>query len=173
MFEGRAWVFPQDDINTDQIHLSMYSHLPIAEQARHCLETLDPSFASSVERGDILVTGKNFGCGSARPAHLDLLELGIAAVVTESVDRKFFGNALSGGLPVITCPGILERVRPRDTLRLDLDDSWIQIGPRGETVRFIDLPVFARAMLRAGGEREYLQTLLVTDPGSEFRERQS
>ena len=162
--EGRAWAFPQDDINTDQIHLSIYSHLPIAEQARHCLETIDPTFARSVSPGDILVAGRNFGCGSARPAHLDLLELGIAAVVAESVDRKFFGNALSGGLPAISCPGVLGVINAGDRVRVDLDGSQIQELREGRTVRCIALPAFARSMLRLGGEKEYLRSVLASAP---------
>jgi len=158
--EGRAWIFPQDDINTDQIHLSVYSHLPIAEQAKHCLETLDPTFASSVAPGDVVIAGRNFGCGSARPAHLDLLELGVAAVVAESVDRKFFGNALSGGLPALSCPGIVQAMRPGDRVRVDLEDGRITELRDGRSVMSIPLPDFARAMLRFGGEKEYLRSVL-------------
>ena len=65
---GTAWKFPQDDINTDLIRLEIYAHLPLVEQAKHCMETLDPSFAARVRPGDIVVGGRNFGCGSSRPA---------------------------------------------------------------------------------------------------------
>src|SRR5690606_17829939 len=98
---GKVWKFAVDDINTDQIHLSMYSHLPIEEQAKHCLETIDPEFAPNVQPGDVMVVGRNFGCGSARNAEQDLLQLGVGAVVAESFDRKFFRNAISAGLLVL------------------------------------------------------------------------
>src|SRR3972149_1098227 len=62
---GKAWKFPQNDINTDQIRLMMYAHLPLAEQARHCLETLDARFAAEMNPGEILVAGQDFGWGSA------------------------------------------------------------------------------------------------------------
>jgi 3-isopropylmalate/(R)-2-methylmalate dehydratase small subunit len=165
--EGHAWVFPQDDINTDQIHLSIYSHLPIAEQAKHCLETLDPAFARSVAPGDIVIAGRNFGCGSARPAHLDLLELGVAAVVAESVDRKFFGNALSGGLPALACPGVLDSIRAGDRVRVDLATATIHELVEGRSVVGIPLPDFARAMLRLGGEKEYLRSILAAPASSQ------
>src|SRR5688500_1970867 len=107
---GTVWKFPQDDINTDLIRLETYSHLPLAEQARHCLETLDPAFASNMQRGDIIVGGRNFGCGSSRPAHAALIALGVSAVIAESFGRIFFRSSISDSLLVTPCPGIVEFV---------------------------------------------------------------
>ena len=61
---GSVWKFPHDDIDTDQIRRSIYSHLPASEQGKHCLESLDPEFAAKANPGDVIVAGKNFGCGS-------------------------------------------------------------------------------------------------------------
>lgn len=107
---GTAWVFPQNDINTDLIRLEAYAHLPLAESALHCLETLDPTFARTVAPGDILVAGRNFGCGSSRPAHASLKALGLGAIIAESFGRIFFRNCISDALLVTPCPGILDFV---------------------------------------------------------------
>ena len=94
--KGKVWRFPQDDINTDLIRRKMYAHLPIKEQAVHCLEQLDQAFGANVKPGDIVVAGRNFGAGSSTPVHLALLGLGIGAVMAESFGRVFFRSAIAG-----------------------------------------------------------------------------
>ena len=101
---GTVWKFPQDDINTDQIRRKNYAHLPAKEQARHCMEGLAPEFAASMRPGDIIVAGRNFGCGSSTPVHTALMALGVAAVVAESFGRIFFRSCISAGLLVNACP---------------------------------------------------------------------
>jgi 3-isopropylmalate/(R)-2-methylmalate dehydratase small subunit len=157
---GRTWKFAYDDINTDQIHLSMYSHLPIEECAKHCLETIDPSFAANVQRGDLVIAGRNFGCGSARPAHKDLMALGIVAVLAESFDRKFFRNSVSGGLLVMVCPGVLRAVNPGDLVEVDATGGQVLNLTTGALMTCQPLPPFLLQMIELGGEKAYLKARL-------------
>src|SRR5215211_5958267 len=117
--QGKVWKFPQDDINTDLIRRKMYAHLPVKEQAVHCLEQLDPRFGAEAKPGDIIVAGRNFGAGSSTPVHLALQGLGVGAVLAESFGRIFFRSSISAGLLVIACPGILEFVNGGDTIDVD------------------------------------------------------
>lgn len=160
---GTAWKFPQDDINTDQIRLMIYAHLPLAEQARHCLETLDPAFASNVSPGDILVGGRNFGCGSSRPAHAALKALGISAVIAVSFGRLFFRNSISGGLLVTPCPDIVDFVNTGDRIELDVIAGQVRNLTTGKLLTFAPLPSFLREMVECGGEKSYLKSRLARD----------
>ena len=130
---GKVWKFAVDDINTDQIHLSRYSHLPPEEIARHCLETLDPTFASNVQPGDIVIAGKNFGCGSARPAQEDFIVLGVGAIVAESLDRKFFHNVIGSGLLAFPCPEFSTSRRRGTRLRCGPGKASWRTSPPGRS----------------------------------------
>lgn len=155
---GKVWKFAVDDINTDQIHLSMYSHLPIEEQKMHCLETIDPTFAPNVQPGDLVIAGRNFGCGSARHAEADLMALGVAAVVAESFDRKFFRNAISSGLLVLSCPGILDAVDQHEEIEVDANAGRVRNLTAGTEVVCPPLPDFYLGMVELGGVKPYLKT---------------
>jgi 3-isopropylmalate/(R)-2-methylmalate dehydratase small subunit len=163
---GKAWKFPQDDINTDQIRLQIYSHLPVAEQARHCLESLDPAFGSKVSPGDILVAGQNFGCGSSRPAHAALKALGIAAVIAESFGRLFFRNSISDALLVMPCPGVVDIVDTGDQIQIDVVAGEVRNLATGKLLKCDPLPTFLREMVECGGEMAYLAFRLARDKGA-------
>ena len=154
---GRVWKLARDDINTDQIRRSIYANLPLPEQAKHCLETIDPSFASKVKRGDILVSGNNFGAGSSRPAHATLMELGLAAIVAESFSRVFFRNSISGGLLVTPCPGISDLVETGDEIELDTVLGHVRNLKSGAEIICPPLPAFLRGMVECGGEKAYIK----------------
>ncbi len=160
---GTAWKFPQDDINTDLIRLQVYSQLPLAEQAKHCLESLDPAFASRVSPGDILVGGQNFGCGSSRPAHLTLKALGIGAVIAESFGRMFFRNCISDALLVVPCPGIVDAVNSGDRIELDLAGGGVRNLTTGRLLAYTPLPDFLLDMVKCGGEKPYVKYRLTRD----------
>lgn len=157
---GAVWKFSRDDINTDEIRRSIYANLPLAEQATHCLETLDPDFAKKVAPGDILVGGKNFGAGSSRPAHATLAALGLAAVVAESFARVFFRNSISGGLLVQPCPGILDLVETGDRIEMDTIAGTVRNLSSGKEIVSAPLPAFLREMVELGGEKPYLKARL-------------
>ena len=144
---GTVWKFPQDDINTDLIRLEAYAHLPLAEQAAHCLETLDPAFASGARPGDIVVGGVNFGCGSSRPAHAALKALGIAAVIAESFGRLFFRSSIADSLLVTACPGIVAFVNAGDRIEVDVVAGTVRNLTSGKLLKFEPLPGVLREIV--------------------------
>ena len=166
---GTAWKFPQDDINTDQIRRKIYAHLPLKEQATHCLEGLDTEFAAKVKTGDILVAGRNFGAGSSTPAHTALMELGIAAIIAESFGRLFFRSSVSAGLLVTPCPGILAFARTGDRIELDAITGQVRNLTTGKNLASDPLPDFLREMVAMGGEKPYIKARLAATSGDARR----
>ncbi len=166
---GNVWKFAQDDINTDQIRRKMYAHLPQKEQATHCMEQLDPTFAARVAKGDIMVAGKNFGCGSSTPVFHALLALGISAVVAESFGRIFFRSSLSAGLLVLPCQGILDLANAGDRLELDVVSGRLQNLATGKTLASAPLPDFLREMVELGGEKPYIKARLARERAAPAR----
>lgn len=160
---GRVWKFAQDDINTGLIRKQMYNHLPPQEQGRHCLESLDPEFGSKAQPGDIIVAGRNFGCGSSTPAHYSILALGITAVVADSFGKLFMSNCVSGGLWPIVCPDIVGFVEAGQRIEIDTDTAEIRNLDTGRTTRGMPLPALYRDMAAAGGEKDYLKARLASD----------
>lgn len=156
--EGHAWVFG-DNIDTDVIIPGPYLSIPgPAEMARHAFEPIDPEFARRVQAGDIVVGGRNFGCGSSREhAALVLKELGVGAVVVESCARIFFRNALNQGLPVLEAPGIARAVATGQRLRVDLAAGVVHNLDTDARVPVTPMPGFMRELLEAGGLVAYVQ----------------
>jgi 3-isopropylmalate/(R)-2-methylmalate dehydratase small subunit len=143
-----------DDVNTDYIIASTRKRDTLDEAVlkRYLLETVDPSFAASVQPGDVLVAGENFGCGSAMEiAATVILAAGIPAVLARSFSRTFFRNAINNGLIPIECDtsGIVEG----DALTLSLDDAAvsIEVAERGLRICGSPLPPMMTAILDAGG----------------------
>jgi 3-isopropylmalate/(R)-2-methylmalate dehydratase small subunit len=159
LIEGRARVVG-DDINTDYIISSTRKRDTLDEQVlkRYLLETVDPSFAASVQPGDLLVGGMNFGCGSAMEiAATVILAAGIKAVVARTFSRTFFRNAVNNGLVPIECDtsGIFEG----DKLTITVAGAIVQVDnwTRGVTVDGNSLPPMMAAILDAGGLVEYVR----------------
>ncbi|MDI9644465.1 MAG: 3-isopropylmalate dehydratase small subunit [Candidatus Verstraetearchaeota archaeon] len=154
MIRGRVWKFG-NDIDTDVIIPAKY--LRSVDQSvwpKHVLEGIDPEFSSKVKPGDIIVAGKNFGCGSSREqAALAIKWAGVAAVVAESFARIFFRNAINNGLPLIEAKGISGMVDEGDLIEIDLDRGIVKT-PRGE-VKSAPLPPFLQDILGSGGLVEY------------------
>ncbi|MDD1766437.1 MAG: 3-isopropylmalate dehydratase, partial [Candidatus Methanomethyliaceae archaeon] len=121
MIKGRVWKFG-NDVDTDVIIPAKY--LRSVDQTvwpKHLLEGLDPAFSSKVKAGDIIVAGKNFGCGSSREqAALAIKWAGVSVVVAESFARIFFRNAINNGLPLIECKGVNQAVDEGDVIEIDL-----------------------------------------------------
>lgn len=157
---GKVWKFPQDDINTGLIRKQMYNHLPFHEQGKHCMESLDPEFAAKAQPGDIIVAGKNFGCGSSTPAHQSIIALGIPAVVAESFGKLFSSNCVSGGLWPIYCPGILGLVDTGDRIEIDTGSWHVRNLVSGKSLQCAPLPDSYREMIELGGEKPYLKARL-------------
>lgn len=163
MTGGRAWAFG-DDVDTDVLAPGQYMKLGIEELARHCLESVAPEFAGSVQPGDVVVGGRNFGTGSSREqAPQALKQLGVAALVAVSFAGLFYRNALNLGLPAVVCPEA-RRVRPGDRVRVDPEAGRIEILSTGEVLACEPIPAHLMQMLRDGGLVPHLERRLRSNP---------
>ncbi len=155
---ARAWVFG-DNVDTDQIIAGRYLvKLDPRELAKHVMEAADPKFASKVRRGDVIIAGRNFGCGSSRErAPLALKAAGISAIVAESFARIFYRNAVNRGLPVLTCAGVRRGFKTGDKVGVDMREGEARNLSTGKTFRVEPLPDFLLTILRAGGLLPYLK----------------
>jgi 3-isopropylmalate/(R)-2-methylmalate dehydratase small subunit len=156
---GRAWRLG-DDVNTDLILPGRYLELtdPL-EMAKHALEGLIPSFPERVRPGDIIVAGRNFGCGSSREhAPLALKHAGVGAVVAVSFARIFYRNAINIGLPALQCPEAPSTTAEGDILEIDLMGGSIRNLRTGVELQFTPLPRFVVEIIREGGLTRYLRS---------------
>ncbi len=160
---GRAWVFG-DDVSTDLLAPGAYALAPLEERKLHTLEALEPRFAREVRPGDVVVAGRNFGCGSSRETAPEALKaLGVGCVVAASFARLFLRNAVAIGLPVLPCPGAREVVATGDEVEVDLERGRLRDLRTGAEVRGEPLPPEMREILAAGG---ILALLRATPPGA-------
>jgi len=151
VLRGRVWKFDHD-ISTDVLSPGAFALSTVEERARHCLESVNPDFSENVQEGDIVVAGRNFGCGSSREtAPENLKVLGVACVVAESFSRLFMRNAVAVGLPVLVCDGVHAVVIDGDQVEIDLASGALTSLARGERLQGESLPEEMRKILRAGG----------------------
>jgi len=138
-------------VNTDLIIPGRYlDNYDIASLAKHAMEDIDPGFASKVAEGDVIVAGRNFGCGSSREqAPLVLKELGVGAVVAESFARIFYRNAINVGLPVVACADA-SLIEDGDTVEIDLAAGTLS-SSSGLESGFPPLPPKLLEILEKGG----------------------
>ena len=153
---GRAWVFGEN-VDTDVLAPGRYMKFGIEEIAKHCLESVDPSFASSVKPGDVVVGGRNFGAGSSREqAAGALLQLGVAYVLAPSFGGIFYRNALNLGLPVLVCKAV-DRIRSGDRIEVDAAGGHVRNLSTGETVDCEPIPPHLLSMVNDGGLLAHLE----------------
>jgi len=160
MNKGKVWKYG-DDVNTDVIFPGKYTYQPMepAEMAKHALEDLDPTFASKVKPGDIIVAGKNFGCGSSREqASTCIKAAGVAAVIAPSFSRLFFRNAINEGLPVIELAEGTEAIQSGDEVAIDFAAGVVE--HKGKTYRFPALPPEVMGILQDGGLIPHVKKVL-------------
>jgi 3-isopropylmalate/(R)-2-methylmalate dehydratase small subunit len=160
MSQGRVWKYG-DNVNTDVIFPGRYTYqiMPPEEIAMHALEDLDPEFAGNVRPGDVIVAGKNFGCGSSREqAAACLRGAGVQAVVARSFARIYFRNAINLGLAVLQCDEAVDALEKGDAVDIDFARGEIR-SARG-TFRFLPLPDSVLGILEAGGLLEYTKKKL-------------
>lgn len=150
-FTGTAHLFG-DSIDTDMIVPGKYLAIIDAEGlAKHVLEGADPTFAGRVRKGDVLVAGENFGCGSSREhAPLALKGAGISVVIAESFARIFYRNAINLGLPAIVAPGVAKALKSGEKVTVDISKGEIHT-PAGKVVKAEPLSAKAIEILEAGG----------------------
>jgi 3-isopropylmalate dehydratase small subunit len=156
--KGKTWKFG-NDIDTDAIIPARYLNTTDPKElAAHCMEDADAEFVSKVKPGDIIVAGKNFGCGSSREhAPIAIKAAGISCVVAHSFARIFYRNAFNVGLPILECPEAAERIQPEDELEIDLGSGVIDNRTRNETYRAQAIPPFMQKLIEAGGLIEYVR----------------
>jgi 3-isopropylmalate/(R)-2-methylmalate dehydratase small subunit len=156
---GRAFVFG-DGINTDVLAPGVYMKAPIEELARHCLEAVDPKFASAVRPGDVVVGGRSFGAGSSREQAAQALKhLGVTAVLAKSFGGIFYRNALNLGLVVLVCAEV-DRIADGDDVSVDPRTGVITNHTRDEFYAAEPLPEFLVEMIDAGGLVPHLEAKL-------------
>lgn len=169
ILDGRIWVLDDDDINTDVIYPGKYTYEPFGpeEMAKHALEDFDPDFASKVEEGDIIVAGRNFGCGSSREQAVTSLKFaGIRAIVAESFARIYYRNAINQALVVIDCADASRFARKNkekvhgSRARIDTGNGRLEI--LGEEFSFVPLSGKALEIFDAGGLVEYTKRRLAS-----------
>lgn len=155
---GKAWKFGHD-IDTDVIIPARYLNQSSPEHlAAHCMEDADPQFAQVVQPGDILVGGKNFGCGSSREhAPIALKASGIQVVIAESFARIFYRNALNIGLPILECPEAVEGIAQGDTVVVDLSTGEILNQTTNMHFKARPFPPFMQELIRSGGLISYVR----------------
>jgi methanogen homoaconitase small subunit len=147
--EGKVWKF-RDSIDTDVIIPGRYLRaLNLDELAAHVMEVEDPTFAKNVEKGDIIVAGWNFGCGSSREqAPVALKHVGISAIVAKSFARIFYRNAINVGLPVVVAGVEAEK---GDILNIELENGTITNKSTGKTFQIEPFQEFMLQILQNGG----------------------
>ena len=150
--KGKAHVFGPN-IDTDQIYPGRYLELTRPEDiAAHALEGADPNFMRGMTPGDIVVSERNFGCGSSREhAAIALKHAQVGAVVAESFARIFFRNAINLGVPLMVVPGIASKVFPGDELEVDLAEGKVQNLTKKEMYRGEQLADHVLEILAHGG----------------------
>ena len=158
MIKGKVWKYG-DDVNTDGIFPGRYTYTVTdpGEIASHALEGLDADFAKNVKPGDIVVAGKNFGCGSSREqAALCLKYAGVAAVVAASFARIFFRNAINAGLPTVAAPDAIPHIKAGDEITIDFPAGELTVAD-GSSYKFTALPPEVIGILEAGGLVPYVK----------------
>jgi len=162
---GRAWVFG-DDVDTDVLAPGQYMKFGIEELSRHCLESVEPTFAKEVRHGDIVVGRRNFGAGSSREQAPEALRhLGVSALIAESFAGLFYRNAINLGLPAIVCADS-GRIRAGDRLRVDAGAGRIENLSTGETFACEPIPGHLLELLDDGGLLPHLEKRLARERGA-------
>ena len=154
--QGQVWKYG-DNVDTDAIVAARYLNTSSeAELASHCMEDLDATFVNKVKAGDIIVGGRNFGCGSSREhAPVAIKASGIACVIAATFARIFFRNAINIGLPILECPGAVAGTDAGQTLEVDLATGKIRNVDTGKEFQATAYPEFMLELIEAGGLVEY------------------
>lgn len=157
ILKGKVHKF-EDDINTDDIIAAKYlvTTDPL-ELGKHCMETIDKDFAKRLSKGDIIVAGKNFGCGSSREhAPLSIKGIGISCVIAKSFARIFYRNAINIGLPIIEIKEA-DEIKSQDELEIDLDKGEVKNITEGRIYRAQVFPDFMQEVVACGGLMQWIK----------------
>jgi 3-isopropylmalate/(R)-2-methylmalate dehydratase small subunit len=147
-----------DNVDTDVIIPARYLAIQDKEElASHAMEDIDPEFRSKLAAGDIVVGGKNFGCGSSREHAPQVLQTsGVGCVIAESFARIFYRNALNIGLPIVEAPDAAQEIQDGDRVKVDFDAGVITDETTGKTYEAAPFPSFLQKMIEVGGLVNYV-----------------
>ncbi len=148
-----------DNVDTDVIIPARYLNATQGEElAKHCMEDIDKEFVHKVQKGDIIVANKNFGCGSSREhAPLAIKCAGVSCVIAETFARIFYRNAINIGLPIIECPEAAKAIENGDEVEVDFDSGVITNKTKGETYKGQSFPPFMQKIISAGVLVNYIK----------------
>ena len=163
-FTGKVWVLG-DDIDTDIIIPTEYLALKtIDDMKQYGFSPLRPELAGQIQKGDIIVAGKNFGCGSSREQAPEIIKaLGIQCVIAKSFARIFFRNSINLGLPLIVCKGISKEVEAGQELKLDIEAGTVTVVETGKVYQCDRLGDQAMKILEAGGIKPLMRKKMGKD----------
>ena len=150
--QGKVFKYP-DNVDTDVIIPARYLNTSnAAELAKHCMEDIDTEFVKQVNKGDIMVAGWNFGCGSSREhAPLVIKTCGTGCVIAKSFARIFYRNAINIGMPILECEAAAEEIRAGDEVSIDFDTGIISNITTGKTYQAEPFPEFIQNIIKKGG----------------------
>ena len=150
--EGRVFKYG-DNVDTDVIIPARYlNSSDPAELATHCMEDIDAEFATTVQPGDIIVAGPNFGCGSSREhAPLAIKSCGVKCVIAPSFARIFYRNSINIGFPIVECPQAAEEIQAGDEVEVDFSSGIITDVTTGKTYQAAPFPEFINGIISSGG----------------------
>jgi len=168
IFTGRVWMFG-DNINTDLMmpgsQVLSQPGISDKEAARYCMSANRPGWAEQVKEGDIIIAGRNWGCGSSRPAARLFKALGIGVILADSMSRLFFRNSVNIGLPVLICAACSAAFEEGDQARVDMETGKVTNLTKGKTIQGEALAADSppAQILKAGGLRKLLQKELAEE----------
>lgn len=157
--KGHAWKFG-NNIDTDLIIPARYLNTSDPEElAKYAMQDADPEWVDKMKRGDFIVAGDNFGCGSSREhAPIALKAAGVSAVIAKSFARIFYRNAINIGLPILESNEAAEKIKEGDLIEVDLASGEIKDISTGRTFRAQPFPEFMQKIIKAGGLIHYLKS---------------
>lgn len=161
MYTGKVFKYG-DNVDTDVIIPVLCLNSPSPEElAKHCIEDIDASFATTVQQGDIIVGGANFGCGSScEHAPIAIRACGVRCVIAASFARIFYRNSINIGFPILECPETAEAIQNGDTVSVDSDSGLIRDESTGQEFHAATLPPFIGRIVESGGLLPYLKAKL-------------
>lgn len=142
-----------DNVNTDQMYPTRYTSIvEDSEMAKHCMEDYDPDLIKRMDRGDVLVAGVGFGCGSSREhAPKSVKAAGFSCVVAKGFSRIFYRNAINIGLPILECEAAANGIDAGDEVEVNFDTGVITDVTKGESWQAAAFPPFIQNIIKAGG----------------------
>ncbi len=157
--KGKAFKYG-DNVDTDVIIPARYLAIQDKEElAEHCMEDIDANFVGQVKKGDLIIAGKNFGCGSSREhAPLVIKVAGVSCVIAETFARIFYRNAINIGLPIIECKEATEGIAAGDEVEVDFDNGMIYNRTKGTSFQGQPFPEFMQKIITAEGLVNYINS---------------